>query len=118
VRLGWFYQIFCKVESVTLRATSIASTRLHIIEHFLECISRQEQRVSANLAKKIVSFALSQLKHYGPSTQQLTIEKALSHSMIMDSLPPYSIDLVAIKQSHEEVQHLKDEMNTHFVGLQ
>jgi len=91
---------------------------LPIIEHFLECTSRQEQRVSIDLAKKIASFAISRLKHYGPSTQQLTIEKTLSRSMIKDSLPLYSIELAVIKQSHKKVQHLKDGMNTHLVGLQ
>jgi hypothetical protein len=53
--------------------------------HFLECTNRQEQGISVDLPKEIISFVVSQLKHHGPSTRQLKIEKTLSCSMIRDS---------------------------------
>jgi hypothetical protein len=79
--------------------------------------TRQEQIVNENIAKKLISFMITQMQDFGKNVKHLAIEKTLSHLTVKDFLPPYLSDL-AIKQSHEVVQNLKDEMNTHLVGSQ
>ncbi len=56
----------------------------------------------------LILFTVSQMQNFGKNVRHLVIEKTLSHLAMRNYLPPYLNDLIAIKQSHEVIQNLKD----------
>jgi hypothetical protein len=63
--------------------------------------TRQEQIVNENIAKKLISFMITQMQDFGKNVKHLAIEKTLSHPMVRNFLPPYLSYLATIKRSHE-----------------
>jgi hypothetical protein len=47
--------------------------------------TKQEQKVSASIAKKLILFTASQMQNFGKNVKHLVIEKTLSRTMVRNS---------------------------------
>jgi hypothetical protein len=86
-------------------------------EKSLDSYDRQTQKISTDVARKIVLYALDELKEFKLSLQKLILEKLFGHILLQSFLLKYLKDLQAVKQNHLVVGNINSGMTSHFTGM-
>jgi hypothetical protein len=59
------------------------------------------------VSKKIVLFAIDQIKDFDSNAQHVMLEQFLSHPLFNGMLPDYLVDLKCVKQNHEILSNMR-----------
>ncbi len=82
----------------------------------LLCNKTQFQKITVDVSKKIVLFAVKQIKDFDSNAQHVMLEKFLSHPLFNGMLLDYLVDLKCVKQNHEILSKMKVGITQHLKG--
>jgi hypothetical protein len=63
----------------------------------IELCASRVNRISAHVAKEIAAFIVQRLEQYDRSIRNLTVEKLLGHTCMVDIIPTYLTNLESVK---------------------
>lgn len=82
----------------------------------VEVCSRQPQRFSANLARRLAVCAAHELKGIEIHIKHDVILKFLGHVLLQDAVPPFLKDLDQVKNQNAITENIKAGISTHLFG--
>jgi hypothetical protein len=82
----------------------------------MDSYDRQTQKITAEAARRIALYALTELKDFELPVQNLILEKTFAHTLLQGFLPDYLKDLEAVKHNQVVVGNINSGMTSHLTG--
>jgi hypothetical protein len=84
---------------------------------FMDLYDRQTQKITAEAARRIVLYALIELKDFELPVQNLVLKKTFGHILLQGFFPDYLKDLQAVKHNQLVLGNINSGMTSHFTGV-